>query len=306
MDFLALVSGDDEFLIEREVKAFAGGKQVEVIDSTGLKLPRIKAALSPSLFDDPKVVHITKAQSLTVDVLGKLGEVLGLLGSSTCLLLSASSKSSAALKEVQKLGGRTIRTQALKNSRDQVGFLRAEARTYKRRISDEAAQVLLGATDGNLRALAALVVQMDVDAPELFWDEEVVRRFITGTGETSRFAVADAVYEGRVPQALSLLHSALRSGLSPALISSALITGAREVSRAHAVGSTRPADLARELKMPEWKAQKVASRLRTWDAPSTARALALAVATDAAVKGGRSDKVQALHDAVIALSLARH
>lgn len=305
MSFFTVISGDEEFLVDREVRAIAEGSEVQVVEAVGLTIPGLDALLSPSLFASPKVLHVRKAQSLTKPVLDGLGRVLSLLDADTKLVLSVSTKSTAALKTAKDLGGKVIKTQAVKNGRDQATFLRTEVRTHKRRVTEGAVQVILGATRGDLRSMSSLVRQMAVDAEEDLWDEEVVNRFTTGSGETSGFAVADATYEGRAGQAIGLLHAALRSGTDPVLVSNALITTARDLSKVVVARSTSPADVAGALKMADWRARKVVSLARDWDATAVARALALAVATDAAVKGGRSDTTQALHEAVIAITLAK-
>jgi DNA polymerase-3 subunit delta len=193
-------------------------------------------------------------------------------------------------------------------------FLVDEAKRTGVRLTDAAIWALLDAVGTDLRSLSGAVAQLrDVAAGRTGrapLDEEDVGRLFRGKAETRGFAVADAIVAGDTAAALSLLRSAIETGLDPVPIVSVVAASLRDLARI--VGETSRgrsvprAELARRLGMPEWKLDKVQSSARQWSDGALSLALQAAARADAGVKGAAADPVFVTERLVLEATSARN
>ena len=159
------------------------------------------------------------------------------------------------------------------------------------------------AVGGDLRALAAAVTQLAVDAESGEIDKALIHRYFAGRAEASSFKVADAVLAGNGAVAMENLRWALETGVAPVLITSALAGSFRGMGRLLDAQSRRMSggELARALGMPPWKIRNLERTSRNWRSGDVAQAIRIVAEGDAAVKGAATDADYALEKMVLAI-----
>lgn len=311
---LTLVTGAEELLVDRAVAAVvaaarAADPAVEICDiAPGALQPGTFAELvSPSLFGDAKVVILRSVADLPAEVYPEITRYLADPAEQIVLVLThpGGVKGKALLDAVRKAKPVEVDCPKTTKPGDRVAFVRNEFRSHKRRITDEAAQMLADAVGSDLRELAAAASQLLADT-EGTVEESTVAQYYTGQAEGSGFAVADLAVEGRLAEALVQLRFALDTGVAAVLISSALAQGVRQIGKVAAAGQGgRPGDLARDLGMPPWKVDKVRRQVRGWTPDGLTTALRAVADADAAVKGAAADPAYALEKCLVTIAKAR-
>lgn len=315
-DLLASVMvavGQEELLADRAVRevveaARAADPDTDVRDlPPGTLQPGMLAELtSPSLFSECKVIVVRQAQDLGAETIKEVKAYLAAPVEEIRLVLlhAGGARGKGLLDAARKAGAREVACAKLTRPADRLAFVKGEFRALGRSALPEACQALVDAIGSDLRELASACAQLSADIEGTI-DEAVVARYYTGRAEASSFAVADRAVEGKAAEALETLRWALATGVAPVLLVSALAQGVRAIGKlASASGSSRPADLARELGMPPWKIDRVRQQMRGWSADGVAVSLQAVAEADAAVKGGGYDPAYALEKAVVTVARA--
>lgn len=307
---VTLVLGPEELLAERAVAevvaaARATDPQTEVLRFAAADLEggTLAAAVSPSLFEEPRVV--------IVQGLGEAGEVavaevLAALADpapDVALVLAhrGGTRARKVVDAAKARGAVVVACDEVKKRADKLAFVRNEFRRERARIAEDAAEALLESVGGDLRSLMAACSQLasDVDGPVTL---EAVRTYYEGRAEVSGFTVADAAVEGRTADALVALRWALQTGTDPVLITSAVANALRSVVRvASASRNARAADLG----LPPWKVETVRRQARGWEPDALARAVGEIARADVQVKGGEAEPGYAIERAVVAVARMR-
>ena len=150
------------------------------------------------------------------------------------------------------------------------------------------------------------MAQLLADAEQDTVTATEVRRYFGGRAEVTSFAVADAVLAGRTGAAMEQLRWAMSTGVAPVLVTSALATGVRGLSRLlTAPTGLRDADLAREVGVPPWKLKSMRIQAPRVGSAGLAIAVQSIAVADAEVKGAADDAAFALEQVVLAVSRAR-
>ena len=187
------------------------------------------------------------------------------------------------------------------------GFVAAEARSMRVRMSQEAAQALVVAVGSDLRALAAAVDQLRSDTEGAEITESVIATYFAGRAEVSSFTIADAALVGNTPLALERLRWALGTGVAAVLITSALASSLRGLGRyLDARGlRLRDADLARQIGVPPFKVKELHRSSRGWTPDGVSAAIRAVSVADAQVKGAATDPDFALERMLLAVVAQR-
>lgn len=169
-------------------------------------------------------------------------------------------------------------------------------------MSREAATALVEATGEDLRALAAACAQLVADVDGSI-NETHVRRYFGGNANVQGFDISDAVFDGRITEALERVRLAMDSGTHPLPIVGALASTVRSLAVVMAAPSGwRASDFQRELGIPEWKLSRVQQQARRWSQRSLADAVIVLATCDADIKGQAADPAYALERAVVRLA----
>lgn len=304
---LTLVSGPQEFLADRAVAvivaaARAADPSIEICDlAPGTLGPGAFAELvSPSLFGSAKVVVLREIQDLEPSQAEEVKRYLADPVDEVVLVLThpGGVKGKALLDAVRKFKPAEVDCPKLAKPAERAAFVRNEFRQAKRKITDEAAQLVADAVGSDLRELAAAASQLISDTEGVV-DETVVGRYYTGQAEASGFAIADLVLEGRTAEALIQLRFALDTGVAPVLLVSALASGLRNLGKAAAAGSGARAG---DLGMPPWLLEKARRQARNWNPDRLTRAVHAVARADAEVKGAAADPAYALERCVVEIA----
>jgi DNA polymerase-3 subunit delta len=306
--------GPEDFLAERAVAAALravreadADADVAQVDAAGLGPGALSELTSPSLFANARAVVVRGLESLPAETGDALVAYVKNPQPDVALLLvhRGGQKGRAIVDKLRKARVRTVECEAVKSS-DLPSFVMREAHAAGGRISEEAARMLIEAVGSDLRALAGATSQLVQDAGGAPVTEEVVGRYFAGRAEVTSFAVADAAVSGRTSDALEQLRWALRTGVAPVLVTSALASGLRSLAKlAGAPRGLRDADLAREVGVPPWKVRILRGQLRGWSTEGLARAIRAVARADAEVKGAAEDAEYALERAVLEIGRAR-
>jgi DNA polymerase-3 subunit delta len=306
--------GPEDFLAERAVTAALDAVRdadadadVAHVDAAGLAPGALVELTSPSLFASARALVVRGLEALPAET----GDALVAYAKSpqpdVALLLihRGGQKGRGIVDKLRKARVRTVECETVKSA-DLPSFVMREAHAAGGRISERAARMLVEAVGSDLRALAAATAQLVLDAGGVAVTEEVVGRYFAGRAEVTSFAVADAAVSGRTSHALEQLRWALRTGVAPVLVTSALASGLRSLAKlAGAPRGLRDADLAREIGVPPWKVRVLRGQLRGWSSEGLARAIRAVAQADAGVKGAAEDAEYALERAVLEIGRAR-
>ncbi|MDO5499634.1 MAG: DNA polymerase III subunit delta, partial [Propionibacteriaceae bacterium] len=261
-----------------------------------------------SLFATSSVAVIRDLASLPTDLNDQLLALAADLPADVALVLvhPGGQKGKGLVDKVKKTKPEVIDC-PIPRPKELAGFVAAEARRLRTRISEDATHALVDAVGHDLRSLAAAVSQLAADRQA---DEEIntelVRRYFGGRAEVSSFAVADEVLAGRTVPALEQLRWALSTGVAPVLVTSALAAGLRGLAKLQANRSGMgDNDLARDIGVPPWKIRGMRVQLRGWDARGLAAAIRHVARADADVKGAADGPEYALERCVLAIAACR-
>lgn len=261
---------------------------------------------SPSLFATARVVVVRGLDALPAETLPTLVAYAGSPQPDVALLLvhRGGQKGRAGVDKLRKAGVRVVACDPLR-SYELPAFVTREVRASGGRISEDAAHLLVNAVGSDLRGLAGATAQLISDTDGQITDE-VVRRYFAGRAEVTSFAVADATLAGHTARALEQLRWALRAGVAPVLVTSALASGLRSLGKlADAPRGLSEGDLLRQVGIPSWKLKSLRGQLRGWDTRGLADAIQAVAQADADVKGAADDAGYALERAVLAVGRAR-
>ncbi len=310
---VTLVLGPEDLLVDRAVAAAVASVRASDPDADLTELEAASLApgalaelTSPSLFASARAVVVRGLDTLPAEAADAVLSYAKDPQPDVALVLThrGGQKGRGLLDKLRKARVRVVACEALK-SYELPTFVIREARGAGGRISEEAAQLLIESVGSDLRALAGAASQLISDAGGVI-TEEAIRAYFAGRAEVTSFAVADAAVTGRTAHALEQLRWALRSGVAPVLVTSALASGLRGLAKlAGAPRGLRDGDLAREIGVPPWKVKTLRGQLRGWSQEGLATAIQAVARADADVKGGADDADYALERAVLAVSRAR-
>jgi DNA polymerase III subunit delta len=311
---VTLVLGAEDLLADRAVAAVIDsvrsadqGADLTEVDAASLVPGSISELTSPSLFASARIVVVRSVETLPAETIEALLSYAGSPAPDVAMVLvhRGGQKGRSIADKLRKAGTRVVACEPLK-SYELPSFVQREGRAAGVRINDDAAGLLVDAVGSDLRELAAATAQLISDSAGAPITEEVIRRYFAGRAEVNSFAVADAALAGRTAHALEQLRWAMRAGVAPVLVTSALASGLRGLAKlAGAPRGLRDGDLAREVGVPPWKLKTLRAQMRGWNSEGLALAIQAAAQADADVKGAADDADYALEKVVLAVSQAR-
>ncbi len=264
-------------------------------------------AASPSLFGGRRLIVLRDTQELDKELATDVARLLTSDDDELAVVLvhSGAAKNKALIEAATQAGAFRVDCAKPTKYAERMTFVRGEMSEAGRRLTEDGARALLDAVGNDLRELASACAQLVADTTDVI-DEGVVARYHRGRAEANGFAVADHAMEGRLAEALEQLRWALAVGVEPVLVNSALAQGVRSIALvASAPRGLRGVELARELRMPGWKVDRVRQQIRGWTPDGIAAALRAVAEADADIKGRGADPAYALERTLIAIVAAR-
>jgi DNA polymerase-3 subunit delta len=310
---LTVVVGDEELLVSRAVGAVIAAARkadpdvdVRDVDPGALQPGDLADLLSPSLFDERRVLVVRAAQDLAKDVAAEVTSYAAEPLEEVHLVVvhAGGQKGKALLASLASAGARRIEAAKITKLSERRDFLRRELSSDGRPVEPEAVGLLLDAVGNDLRELCSAAGQLlsDTEGPITV---EAVQRYHRGRAESSGFAVADRAVDGDLAGALELVRWGQSTGLAPVLVTSALASTLRAVALVASAGRAPAHQLAGQLGMPPWKVEKTQRQARGWHPDALSGALRAVAGADADVKGGATDQHYAVERALLAVVHAR-
>lgn len=306
--------GPEDLLADRSVESIVAtvrevdpDADVTDVDAASLHAAGLAELTSPSLFAASRVVVVRGIDALPQETVDPLLAYAGNPAPDAAVVLThrGGQKGKGTVDKLRKAGVGVVSCDSLK-SYEVPRFVVAEVRRAGGRISEDAAGMLVDAVGSDLRTLAGAVSQLLADTGDHTVTEDLIKRYFSGRAEVSSFAVADAALAGQRAQALEQLRWALRSGVPPVLVTSALASGLRGLAKlSGAPRGARDAELARDVGAPPWKIKIMRGQLRGWSPDQLATAIGAVARADADIKGAADDAEYALEKAVLAITDAR-
>lgn len=329
--------GPEDLLAERAsdavvARARAGdpATEVDVVDGAELTAARLTGLLSPSLFSAARVVVVDGADQVRPDVSDALVGAAANLPDDCRLVVRhpGGSRGRGLVDRLRKAGAEIVACDRPRQG-DLPAFVTEEVRGAGGQIPRDAAVLLVDAVGADLRALVAAATQLVSDATDPAEDDAaggdpsapaegrsgptgrrisraLVATYYGGHAQVSGFTVADAVLEGRTAEALDRLRWALRTGVAPVLLVSALAAGVRSLLRYSGLPrGAGESEAAHALGVPPWKVRTVRGQAAAWPPAALAGAQIAVAEADAAVKGAGGDPGFAVERVVLRLAALR-
>ena len=296
-----LVSGGDDFLLEREVSrlwkalrsadptleradVFAGGEGGAFAFSE---------ASSPSLFGDVPLVVVDAVEQSNDQLQKELLELAAnpAVAPRAILIVRGGVKGRGFVDKLRKAGV-VQQVLELPKGRGIDEFISKEFRSHKRKApTADAIKALRDAVGDDLRSLAAAISQLSVDLEEDPVTAAGVERYYEGMAAVAPYVIADQAFAGEVTQALTSLRWAFERdpGIGPAVVAN-FVSAVRGMVAVSTASSGMPeAEIARIAGVPPWKVRILKSQVRSWTPKRLADATLLLTRADAALKGGQID-----------------
>ena len=313
MKDIYLLLGSESALADRALSKLVAELKSENAEITTLfagdiSVGEISDALSPSLFSDRRALILRDLQDLAEEAKIEITRYLENTDSTITLILvhKGGVKGKALLDAIKKAKPEIVTCDPLKKESEKEDFVKNLFTDLGRKASPAAIGALVNATGTDLRELSAAVSQLSADTPAGVIDEIHVNKYHQGKIETTGFDVADKVMEGNFADSLITLRHAISTGTDPVMITSAIASSLRGIAKVSGTNrSQRSFELAGELGMAPWQIDKARRQLSGWNANTLTAAVEAIAKCDAQVKGGASDPIYALEQALSRICAAR-
>jgi len=308
-----LLLGSEAALADRALSKIVAELKEERAEITTLfagevSVGEISDALSPSLFSERRALVLRDLQDLIEDAKIEITRYLESTDPTLTLVLvhKGGVKGKALLDQIKKAKPELIACDPLKKESEKEDFVKNLFIDLGRKASPAAISALVNATGTDLRELSAAVSQLASDTPAGVIDESHVNKYHQGKIETTGFDVADKVMEGNFAESLITLRHAITTGTDPVMITSAIASSLRGIAKVSGTNRAQKSfELAGELGMAPWQIDKARRQLNGWNANTLTAAVEAIAKCDAQVKGGASDPIYALEQALSRICAAR-
>jgi DNA polymerase-3 subunit delta len=308
-----LLLGSESALADRALSKITAELRDEQAEITTLfagdvSVGEISDALSPSLFAERRALILRDLQDLIEEAKIEIIRYLDQTDPTLTLVLvhKGGVKGKALLDQIKKAKPELIACDPLKKESEKEEFVKNLFLDLGRKASPAAISALVNATGTDLRELSASVSQLAADSPAGVIDESHVNKYHQGKIETTGFDVADKVMDGNFAESLLTLRHALTTGTDPVMITSAIASSLRGIAKVSGTNRAQKSfELAGELGMAPWQIDKARRQLNGWNANTLTAAVEAIAKCDAQVKGGASDPVYALEQALSRICAAR-
>lgn len=287
----------------RELKA-----EITTLFAGEVTVGEISDALSPSLFSERRALILRDLQDLAEEAKVEITRYLDAVDPTLTLVLvhKGGVKGKALLDQIKKSKPELISCDPLKKESEKEKFVKNLFLDLGRKASPAAISALVNATGTDLRELSAAVSQLATDSPAGVIEDSHVNKYHQGKIETTGFDVADKVMEGNFAESLITLRHAITTGTDPVMITSAIASSLRGIAKVSGINRAQKSfELAGELGMAPWQIDKARRQLNGWNATTLTAAVEAIAKCDAQVKGGASDPIYALEQALSRICAAR-
>ena len=305
-----LLFGSEEVLADRALRRIEReNESAEKVSLDGGELAPgdFSNETAPSLFGQDRLVVVRELQDIPEETQEEILRFLSDQPTDITLVLvhPGGVKGKAFIEKLKKAKVDLIACDAIKKDGEKIELVKAEALDRGRKISNDAARALVDAAGTDAREMISTLHQLISDKQGVI-DVHDVNALFAGRVETTSFAVADAILESSLGEALVTLRQALDTGVDPVVIVNSLASSLRTLAKVGSAPRTaRAAELAPVLGMAPWQVDKARRQLSGWNGAGITRAINAISRADSQVKGGGSDPAYACEEALMAIAAAR-
>ena len=302
---MMLLLGKEDYAanwVWRRVRAQIRGQDPEVqvhqLDAAAYEAGQLTKLTAPSLFGGSNLIYVDSLEKMNDAFLTDALDLLaGPHPDAVLVYRHRGGQRGKRLLDGLRKKASVINCPEIKSDQHKTELIRSVFADAKRRISPEAANVLLSALGNSVSELAAGAEQLINIVPgDINVDD--VERYYGGRVEVATFKVADAALGGQITTALQLNRHCLETGTAPLLVVAALASKARQIALLSDGAYSAPSAAAK-LGLQSWQAQHIARTARNWDAGRIGRALELIAHADHQVKGLSRDAEYACEQVVL-------
>lgn len=315
---LLLIHGDERFLVDRAVREWrdrtrSAQLDVEVFESPQRLDDLRRSVTEVPLLDPERSILVRDAPQLAgggrrgADPPERLAQILAERAPTTSVCLVAHAQvapKNAVLAAVRRLGG-AVTVFAAPNRRELRTWLEREVRARGLRLGAGADDRILQTVGADLGALSSELDKLKAFAAGRALSVDDVVRAIAGDEPVEMWSVLEQLLGPRPGRGAAVLDQLLAEGRSSQYLMAILAGQVRDLILAQAFLRTRgsAAGLAAELRMPEWRAERLVRQARAVRPAVIAGWLRALHDVDRRVKAGEVSDIDALR--VVGLRAAR-
>ena len=305
-----LLIGGEEVLADRalnKIERERGEAEKIILDGGELNPGDFSNETAPSLFGQERLVVLRELQDIPEETQEEILRFLSDQPEDIVLVLihPGGVKGKGFIEKLKKAKVTVITCDPIKKDGEKIELVKAEALDRGRKISSDAARALVDASGADAREMISALHQLLSDNSGVIEIGDVNALF-AGRVETTSFAVADAILESSLGEALVTLRQALDTGVDPVVIVNSLASSLRTLAKVgSAPRSARAAELAPVLGMAPWQVDKARRQLSGWNGAGITQAITAIARADSQVKGGGADPAFACEQALMAIAAAR-
>lgn len=296
-----LIVGDDPYLTIAAIERVISGIPELSVAHYGPEdeISQVLEALNtPAMFGDIRVVVIRDADDLSAQALRQIEQYLEAPSADSSLVLTSKKpllKIATAVKKV----GRVIEASRGKRS-DVFSWLRDEIKARGLKPAGDAHSALVEAVGEERLALSQALDELLLLLGEgARLTAQDVRKQFKERSDVRVFGFVDAVAGRESGQALEVLHRLVRMGESPQALFWLL---ARHFRMLLVAGSTNPKEVAKQLGLPSWRAEKLSRQSRNYTPDELANAFVLLAEADRRMKKSEEPELLTLERTVVAIA----
>ena len=305
-----LLLGGEEVLADRALRSVE--KECENAEKITLSGDEISPGdfsnvTAPSLFGENRIVVVRELQEIPEETQEEIFRFLTEQPEDITLVLihPGGVKGKGFVEKLKKAKVDVVSCDVIKKDSEKIELIKAEALDRGRKITNDAAKALVDAAGTETREMISALLQLLSDTKGTL-EIAHVNALFAGRVETTSFAVADAILERSLGDALVTLRQALDTGVDPVVIVNSLASSLRTLAKVgSAPRSARAAELAPVLGMAPWQIDKARRQLAGWNGAGITTAMSAIARADGQVKGGGADPAFACEQALMAIAAAR-
>ncbi|MFN2525687.1 MAG: DNA polymerase III subunit delta [Actinomycetota bacterium] len=282
-----LLRGDD-FLVDealddlrRELKS---DPLSEVgFDSSADMAEILTAVRTPSLLAEGRLVVLRDAQGLTKEQAAAIADYLEEPSSGSTLVLTASARSK--VDDAVKRSGAVVALEAPRG-RALLTWVKQRAAARDLKFDDRAGWSLIESVGGELRDLDGALEQLLTGlGPGARVSQRDVLNAFPRQADERMYVLTDAVGDRRLPLAMTALRRLLDQGDHPLVLLGALTSHVRRMLVARAVAHQGSGAVADALRLPSWRAERLARQARAYREEELVAAMGVLSEVDLELKG---------------------
>jgi DNA polymerase-3 subunit delta len=289
---IALLWGEDDFLLREAALARFGGVRPREVDAGEWLGGELQDLATPSLFGEPRALLISDARSLTKDAGAELAAYLDAPDPDAQLVISCQvaerGKVPAALDKLVKPVGDVVHVEIKR--KDLEPWLTRRADTLGLDLSVPAARALVETLGEEPGQLVAALAQLESAFPGQRVTPASVATQFRGLGEQKVWDLCDRAFSRDLPGAIRSWRSIEEGGDDPLKVLGGVSSRLRDLIRVRSLPERMPpAELAKRAGLRfDWQARRYQQQARNFSMAQLLRVHERITEADRALKSGAS------------------